>query len=478
MPELSLRNIDQISNDIRNEEISFSHLIDDLIDHVCCDVEFEMQKGIDFVNAYQSVKQKMGSPHRLSEIQKETLYLVDLKYRKMKNTMKFSGIAGTIIFGCAALFKIQHWPLSGILLTIGAILLAFVFMPSALGVLWKETHNRNRLFLFVSGFITAFLFISGTLFKVQHWPAAGYMLVLSAISAVFMLIPALLLNRLGDQENRHKRSVYIFGSAGAIFYILGMLFKIQHWPASSVLMVLGLIMLGYITIPWYTRVTWKDENNVSPAFIFIILGSLLIIVPGALVNINLQSMYDNGYFPHMEQQQRLFEARKTTNNSILTRYQDSLFYPQMKSLDEKTEAVVELIGSIQKKMVEVSEGDHGIPARDPVSIVRKDAGYEINYHKIANPFYLKSAQYFLIPSSQSRQELNAMLDDYSKYIATKAPQHDLEKLRRLLEPSAYLPEEDNPEAKITMMSSFHSLEVLKNNLITVESYLLSEIAAQ
>ena len=478
MPELSLRNIDQISNDIKNEEISFSHLIEDLIDHVCCDVEYEMQKGLDFVQAYQCVKQKMGSPRRLSEIQKETLYSVDSKYRKMKNTMKISGIAGTIIFGCAALFKIQHWPLSGILLTIGAVLLAFVFMPAALGVLWKETHNRNRLFLFISGFLTAILFIMGTLFKVQHWPAAGYMLIFSAIGAVFMLIPALLMNRLGDQENGYKRPVYIFGSAGAIFFIFGMLFKIQHWPASSVLMVLGLILLGFIAIPWYTRVTWKDEKNVSPAFIFIILGSLLIVVPGALVNINLQNMYDKGYFPHMKQQQILFDVRKTSNDLILAKYRDSLQFPQMKLLDEKTEAVIELIGSIQMKMVEVSEGEHGKPSRESLSIVQKQEGYEINYNKLANPFYLKSAHEFLVPATQSRQQLNAVLDEYSKYITTIRPQYDTEKLNRLLKPSAYLPEEDTQEIKITMISSFHSLEVLKNNLITVESHLMSELTAQ
>ena len=33
----------------------------------------------------------------------------------MKNTMKISGIAGTIMFGFATLFKIQHWPLAGII---------------------------------------------------------------------------------------------------------------------------------------------------------------------------------------------------------------------------------------------------------------------------------------------------------------------------------------------------------------------------
>ena len=59
----------------------------------------------------------MGS-RRLKEIQEETLYLVDTKYRNMKNLMKFSGVAGTILFGFAALFKIQHWPMAGIMMTL------------------------------------------------------------------------------------------------------------------------------------------------------------------------------------------------------------------------------------------------------------------------------------------------------------------------------------------------------------------------
>ena len=48
MPELSLHNIDQISRDLRKQDITFSHLLEELIDHVCCDVEYEMQNGLDF----------------------------------------------------------------------------------------------------------------------------------------------------------------------------------------------------------------------------------------------------------------------------------------------------------------------------------------------------------------------------------------------------------------------------------------------
>ena len=63
------------------------------------------------------------------------------------------------MLGFAALFKIMHWPGAGIMLTLGAFILAFVFMPSALTVLWKETHSRKRLFLYISAFVASMLFI-------------------------------------------------------------------------------------------------------------------------------------------------------------------------------------------------------------------------------------------------------------------------------------------------------------------------------
>lgn len=279
MPELSLHHINQISRDITRQEITISHLLEDLIDHVCCDVEYEMQSGLDFAEAYKKVKQKIGE-RRFKEIQEETLYSVDTKYRIMKNTMKISGVAGTIILGFASLFKIQHWPGAGIMLSFGALILALVFLPSALSVLWKETHNRNRLFLFISAFLSGILFITGSIFKVQHWPAAGIILSLAAVCALLFFIPSLTLSRINEQEYKAKKPVYILGAIGVVFYGLGMLFKIQHWPLASILGVSGLILICLIAFPWYTWLTWKNENHISARFIFIVVGFLLILIPG------------------------------------------------------------------------------------------------------------------------------------------------------------------------------------------------------
>ena len=260
MPELSLLNIDQISNDIRKQEITFPHLAEELIDHICCDVEYEMKSGLSFHDAYLAVKEKIGH-RRLKEIQEETLYAVDTKYRQMKSTMKISAIAGTVLLGFAALFKIMHWWGAGIMMILGAFILAFVFMPSALTVLWKETHSGKRLFLYISAFVTAMLFIIGVVSKIQHWPLAALIMMVASLSGIFAFIPALLAAKLKDQENRSKKIVYILGAAGLIFYTLALLCKIQHWPGASLFMVCGVVIIFLVVFPWYTWITWKEDEK-------------------------------------------------------------------------------------------------------------------------------------------------------------------------------------------------------------------------
>lgn len=475
MPELSLHHIDQISRDINREEITFSHLLEDLIDHVCSDVEFEMQKGLNFSDAYNRVKQKMGL-RRLKEIQEETLYTVDTKYRSMKNTMKISGVAGIVMVGFAALFKVQHWPFAFILLTIGALLLAFVFLPSALNVLWKETHNRKRIFLFISAFFAGMLFIFGTLLKIQHWPLAGSILSLSALSGILFFISALLVGRIMDQENKKKWPVYILGAAGIICYVAGLLFKIQHWPLASLLMVLGLILLGLVAFPWYTLLTWKDDSHISARFIFLLISFLLIIVPGALINMNLQNSYNERFYSHQEQQQALFAYMYSKNQVLINQYHDSLNYPKMELTHSKTTELLSVIRKIQTKMVQESEGKPDMQAVNLGQFKQTESGPEIQYKLLPNPFQKGIVRDFLLPGCTSRQELIKALAEYTTYFSDLSMSEDFSMYKGLLEPSVYFPGEISERGDISLMSGLHSLELLKNSILTVESYLLTTTA--
>jgi hypothetical protein len=475
MPELSLQHIDQISRDISREEISFSHLLEDLIDHVCCDVENEMQKGLNFSEAYQQVKKKMGS-RRLKEIQEETLYAVDTKYRYMKITMKISGVAGTVLFGFAALFKIQHWPLAGVLMTLGALVLAFIFLPSALSVLWKETHNRKRLFLVFSAFLAGMLFIFGTLFKIQHWPMAGALLTLAALSGILFFIPALALSRLSEPENKAKRPVYIIGAIGSVLFVAGMLFKIQHWPLATVFILFGIFLLCFLAIPMFTWLTWKEENHISPMFIFLIIGFILIVVPGAMITLNLQRSYQAFYYPNNDQQKALYDYLFRNNSSLISSYKDSSNYHEMEQLQSKTTGILTIISNIQEKMVQESEGQPGKPAVSASQIIQTNTGQEILYKELSKPFDPGPARTFLIPGCSTRNELNSSMAEYVSYLTSITSAEDLLKYKKMLDTETFLPDGKPNKGDISLMASLHTLEIMKNVLLTVESCVLNKIA--
>lgn len=475
MPELSLRDINQIILDVRSQEIVFSHLADELADHICCDVEHEMGRGLTFNEAYRIVKDKIGH-RRIKEIQEETLYAVDTKYRNMKKTMKISAIAGTVLLGFAALFKIMHWPLAGIMLTLGGLLLAFVFMPSALGVLWKETHNPKKLFLYISAFLAVMFFIMGTVSKVQHWPGAGWVLSLSALSGILLFIPALLVSKLREQDKKQKRIVYILGAAGLISYSLGLLFKIQHWPLATILVVAGSIIIFLVAFPWYTRITWKNDQAVSARFIFMVIGSMALVIPGLMLNLSLQRSYDAGYFRQLNEQQAMFEYKFMSNQSLISHCNDTSVLPALKEINTRTIALLQVINETEAGLIALAEGQPGAPADMSGKIMTTATGSVIKFSALTSPFNQFVFSNFLRKDTDSKTRLLSALASYSDFLSGQLPAGDFGNYARLLDPAVYLPDIDPETGRISLMTGLHMLELMKSGILAVESHALSAVS--
>jgi MFS family permease len=437
MPELTLQDIEQITIDIRRQEVGYSHLLEELVDHVCCDVENEMLKGLSFSEAYKIVLMKIG-PDQFRQIQKDTLFAVDLNYRHMKSTMKISGIAGTILLSFAALFKIQHWPFAGIMMTLGAFALAFVFLPSSLGVLWKETHNRKRLFLFISAFITGSLFIAGTLFKVQHWPAAGIILLISFLAALFMFFPSIISMIFADEADRSSRGVTTTAALGAIIYIMGLLFKIQHWPFASMLLIIGIFVLAFIALPWFTWLRWKDETAITPKFIFLLLACLSIIVPGALISMNLQYGYQEGQYSNIERQEAFSDYLSQSNSQLISEISDTSDIRTIGNIHSKTISLLTHIDDLKIKMTVQAGEQTGISE-------------------------------FLIPGTVYRDELDGMINQYISFIDEFLPGHFTD----IVDPFLVLPSAD--DKSISPLSGLNSLGLLGSSILTCENAALRRI---
>jgi hypothetical protein len=319
------------------------------------------------------------------------------------------------------------------------------------------------------------LLISGILFKIQHWPIAGAILTLAALSGILFFIPALVLSRLSDQDNKAKRPAYILGSAGSVLFIAGMLFKIQHWPLATVFLLTGIFLLCFLAFPMFTRLTWKEESHISSMFIFLVIGFLLIVVPGAMVTLNLQHSYQAYYYPNNDQQNALYDYLFRNNSSMISRYSDSLNYDKMEQLHLKTAGILATISNIQEKMVQESEGQPGKPAVSDGQISQTKTGQEILYMKLSRPFDPRPAKVFLLPGCSTRMELNSSMAEYVSYLTSITPSEDLLKYKKMLDIETFLPDGKPEKGEMSLMAGLHTLEIMKNGMLTVESCVLKRI---
>lgn len=110
----------------------------------------------------------------------------------MKRIAIITGIISIILVSLGSVAKVMHWPGAGITLTLGIFILAFIFSPTALRNSFKNNGSKSAFFYVTIWFATALLFVSA-LFKIMHWPGAGFLLINGSLFPFIVLIPILLI---------------------------------------------------------------------------------------------------------------------------------------------------------------------------------------------------------------------------------------------------------------------------------------------
>jgi hypothetical protein len=202
--ELTEKEIRRLNREIQKQGLTYTELQQELLDHLCCDVEAKMDEGLEFVKALEKVKKGMGKD-RIQQIQEETLLLINQKYRMMKKFMYILGMIAPAMLITGTIFKIQHWPGAGVLLTLSLFMLGAIYLPVFIMVKIRDTRKEGKkvnMPMYIFGLIAGIIFIAGALFKIMHWPGAGIMIALSGIVTVLIFIPILVIQALKDKENQ------------------------------------------------------------------------------------------------------------------------------------------------------------------------------------------------------------------------------------------------------------------------------------
>jgi hypothetical protein len=109
------------------------------------------------------------------------------------------------IFCCGILFKLLNWPGWTILILISLSLLALSYFPFAFYFFAdQEVKKQNILLSIIAGFILSVIPV-GILFKILHYPGSSVMLIFGIMSSPILLIVTYILKK---RDNKDRSSYY------------------------------------------------------------------------------------------------------------------------------------------------------------------------------------------------------------------------------------------------------------------------------
>ena len=110
----------------------------------------------------------------------------------MKQKIYITGLLTTALVFLGGIFKINHWPGAGIMLIVGILLLISIFLPLALRSNYRAEGNRQNLILYIVTWLTCLVVFGSMLFKIQHWPGAGILLMIALPFPYVVFLPVFL----------------------------------------------------------------------------------------------------------------------------------------------------------------------------------------------------------------------------------------------------------------------------------------------
>lgn len=90
----------------------------------------------------------------------------------------------------AVVFKIMHWPGAGIMLITGIGSLALIYLPVAYFKLVKNTDDKLLKFLYTASLISFAIDFVGMIFKIMHWPGSGLIMIVGIPLPFILFLPA------------------------------------------------------------------------------------------------------------------------------------------------------------------------------------------------------------------------------------------------------------------------------------------------
>lgn len=189
---LSQDQVNQVRQYVDENNIRILSLRDDVLDHLCCSVEFKIDDGKTFE---QSLNEALGelAPEGLTKLEYETIMLLNSNNIFMKKFMYMLGLLTAIAMSIGFTFRLLHLPGADELFTYGFLTFALVFLPMAAYNSFSMKMKRTLVekLRIILGFTSAVFVGTAVVFKIMHYPWVDWLLLLGAGLFSFGFLPCL-----------------------------------------------------------------------------------------------------------------------------------------------------------------------------------------------------------------------------------------------------------------------------------------------
>jgi hypothetical protein len=214
---ISNEKIDFILRVICARGIERVELQQDLLDHICCIIEHNLDEDGDFESFYGLIIKKFYKTN-LKEIEEETInLLIHKNYYVMKKMMLISGGISAVLLIIGLLFKFLHLPGAMLFIFVGILTLSFVFLPLSFVLNFKEKKHKKDKIIVGLGTLAAVSLSLGVLFKIMHWPFANMLCLVSLLIMLLLFLPIYYLSGIKNPDTKvntiYSSIVIIVGAA-------------------------------------------------------------------------------------------------------------------------------------------------------------------------------------------------------------------------------------------------------------------------
>jgi len=218
---------------------------------------------------------------------------------------------------------------------------------------------RQKLYIF--GIVTTMVVIAGTIFKINHWPGAGQLLILGIGTLVLFFLPLALRNHYNAEKNKQTLLLHIVTWLTCFIVFTSMLFKIQHWPFAGILMTISLPFPYLVFLPVFLITTSKNKNFSIYNTVFVLFLLAVSSVFSALLGLNVSRERINDSY-NLSRHYNIVEQKLNITG-------DEVRPP----LSEKIDAVLNLVDEYRDLILRSENIDIEVWETNPETLLRPDS---------------------------------------------------------------------------------------------------------